>query len=102
MQTPHTTLWIGATVDKTRLQPVAGEYVHLLDEEYYKISNYDTLPPFFMNIVSDADHWLFISSTGGLSAGRRNAESAVFPYYTEDKLAENTENTGSRTIIRVE
>lgn len=101
MQTPHTTLWFGTTPDHTSPKSVRGEYVHLLGEAYYKITNYDALPPFFMSIVSDSDLWLFISSTGGLSAGRRNAESALFPYYTEDKLTENAENTGSRTILRI-
>jgi len=24
------------------------------------------MPPFFMSIVSGADHWLFVASTGGL------------------------------------
>ncbi|MEJ2279477.1 MAG: hypothetical protein P8Y70_17300 [Candidatus Lokiarchaeota archaeon] len=44
------------------------------------------MPPFFMSIVSSSNHWLFISSTGGLSAGRVSAEQALFPYYTDDKL----------------
>ncbi|MGB1253956.1 MAG: hypothetical protein ACPG8W_25330, partial [Candidatus Promineifilaceae bacterium] len=73
---------------------VEGAYCFLDGEKYYQIRNYDQMPPFFMSIVSSADHWLFISSTGGLSAGRVNAESALFPYYTDDKLAENSDNTG--------
>jgi len=56
-----------------------GEYVTLQGERYYCIRHYDCMPPFFMSIVSSSDHWLFISSTGGLTAGRRNAESALFP-----------------------
>ncbi len=81
---------------------VKGEYVTLLGETFYKISAYDAMPPFFMTIVSDSDHWLFISSTGGLTAGRINAESALFPYYTEDRLTEDSENTGGKTILLVE
>ena len=54
-----------------------------------------------MSVVSSSDHWLFISSTGGLSAGRVNAELALFPYYTVDKITENSENTGSKTILLV-
>ena len=81
---------------------VHGEYVQIGGEDYYKIANYDQMPPFFMSIVSDADHWLFISSTGGLSAGRKNADSALFPYYTEDKLTESAEHTGSKTLLRIE
>ena len=54
-----------------------------------------------MSIVSSSDHWLFVSSNGGLSAGRVNSEQALFPYYTEDKLADNNENTGSKIILQV-
>lgn len=78
-----------------------GAYVTLFGETFYKIQNYDAMPPFFMSIVSSADHWLFIASTGGLTAGRGQVDNALFPYYTEDKLAENSENTGSKTILLV-
>lgn len=70
-------------------------------ENYFKISNVDTLRPFFMSIVSDSDHWMFISSNGGLSAGRKNAEFSLFPYYTDDKITESAEITGSKSIFRV-
>ena len=97
MEKPHT-VYIGDTVDHTRGELVEGEYVTCMGAEYYCIKNYDVLPPFFMSIVSDADHWLYISSTGGLSAGRINPDSALFPYYTEDRISENSENTGSKFI----
>jgi hypothetical protein len=80
---------------------VWGEYIILYDEVFYKIHNYDELEPFFMSIVSSSDHWLFISSTGGLSAGRISAEQSLFPYYTVDKVTENNENTGNKAILRV-
>ena len=80
---------------------VQGDYVTLLGEQFYCIRHYDRMPPFFMSIVSSADHWLFISSTGGLTAGRINAESALFPYYTDDKVSENSVNTGSVVYLRV-
>ena len=71
------------------------------NESFYKISNSDGMPPFFMSIVSDSNHWMFISSNGGLSAGRKNAEFALFPYYTHDKITESAEITGSKSIFRV-
>ncbi len=71
------------------------------EEVFYKISNVHTMRPFFMSIVSDSNHWLFVSSNGGVSAGRRNAEFALFPYYTDDKLTDTAEITGSKTIIKV-
>jgi hypothetical protein len=94
-------LFLGDTQLKRSERNVTGEYVDLLGESFYKIQNYDAIPPFFMSLVSSSDHWLFISSTGGLTAGRRNVEQALFPYYTEDKLTENSENTGSKTILLV-
>ena len=92
---------IGSTLLTPPPVEPSGGYVNMLGEPFYKIQQYDAMPPFFMSIVSSADHWLFISSTGGLSAGRVNAEHALFPYYTEDKLTENSENTGVKTILRV-
>ena len=54
-----------------------------------------------MSIVSNSNHWMFISSTGGLTAGRKNSEFALFPYYTDDKITESSEYTGSKTICLV-
>ena len=70
------------------------------NSDYFKIENIDALPPFFMNIVSGSDLWTFVSSNGGITAGRRSAEFALFPYYTDDKITELSETTGSKTIIR--
>lgn len=71
------------------------------NENYYKISNSDEMEPFFMSIVSDSNHWMFISSNGGLSAGRKDAQNALFPYYTHDKITESVEITGSKSIFWV-
>ncbi len=94
-------IWIGNTPLVAESQPVAGEYVHLLGEEYYRIAHVDQMPPFFMSLVSGANHWLFIASNGGLTAGRINADSALFPYETVDKIQAHGEETGSKTILRV-
>ena len=80
---------------------VTIDSVQLENESYYKISNSDAMRPFFMSIVSDSNHWMFISSNGGLSAGRKNANKALFPYYTDDKITESVEVTGSKTIFLV-
>ncbi len=69
-------------------------------EVFYKISNAHEMRPFFMSIVSDSNHWLFVSGNGGISAGRKNSGFALFPYYTDDKITESAENTGSKTIIQ--
>ena len=71
-------------------------------ENYFKISNSDKMRPFFMSIVSDSNHWMFISSNGGLTAGRKNSEYALFPYYTDDKITESADITGNKSIFKVE
>ncbi len=71
------------------------------DELYFQISNSDKMRPFFMSIVSDSNHWMFISSNGGLTAGRKNSEYALFPYYTDDKITESADITGSKSIFKV-
>ena len=70
-------------------------------ENFYCISNYDEMRPFFMSIVSDSHHWMFISSNGALSAGRKNAEFPLFPYYTADKITESSDTTGSKSIFQI-
>ena len=86
----------------TDLNPqVKGELVTLANESYYKISNSHTMRPFFMTIVSDSNHWMFISSNGGLTAGRKNAEYALFPYYTDDKITDLAETTGCKSIFHI-
>jgi hypothetical protein len=92
---------VGGCVRKATAGDVTGRYVDLMGEPFYCIEHYDQMSPFFMSIVSSSDHWLFISSTGGLSAGRANADSALFPYYTVDKLTENADNTGHVAIFLV-
>jgi hypothetical protein len=75
-----------------------GEYVNLEGETFYKIENYNQMKDFFISVVSDSDHWMFISTRGGLTAGRVNSESALFPYYTDDKISDGSPYTGSRTV----
>ena len=82
-------------------EKITGKLVTFDNESFYKISNSDKMRPFFMSIVSDSNHWMFISSNGGLTAGRKNAEFSLFPYYTDDKITEMAETTGSKAIFQV-
>lgn len=81
-------------------QTVTGQFCTDREQRFYRINQYHLMPSFFMSIVSPADHWLFIASNGGLSAGRQNAQRALFPYYTEDKLMDMAHCTGPITLIR--
>ncbi|WP_437439737.1 hypothetical protein [Flavivirga aquimarina] len=80
---------------------VKGDLVNFDNEAFYKISNSDAMRPFFMSIVSDSNHWMFISSNGGLTAGRKDSNASLFPYYTDDKITESADVTGSKTIFQV-
>ncbi len=72
-----------------------------MDQSLYKIANVDHMEPFLMSITSGSDHWMYLSSTGCLTAGRQKAEQALFPYVTDDLLHHNAHFTGPVTIIRI-
>ena len=80
---------------------VSGDFVDIAGERYYAINNVDKMDPFFISIISSVDHWLFVSSTGGLTAGRISPATALFPYIPVDKIHESALHTGSKSIFRV-
>jgi hypothetical protein len=81
---------------------VAGEFVDMAGERFYAIRHVDRMPPFLVSVVSSTDHWLFVSSAGGLSAGRVSPDTALFPYITVDKIHESGLHTGPRTLLRTQ
>jgi hypothetical protein len=95
------TMYLGKNKADFQTQEVKGEMINFDNEVYYKITNSNEMRPFFMSIVSDSDHWMFISSNGGLTAGRKNSEYSLFPYYTDDKITESADVTGSKSIFQV-
>ncbi len=97
----HRQIFLGNTPVKVNQAPVEGGFVDLDGERYFKITNFDLMPDFFMSIVSASDLWMFISSNGSLSAGRKNSEGALFPYYSEDKIHDYKDITGNKTLILV-
>ena len=94
-------IYIGNKLASRNEFEVKGELVSLNNEAFYKISNSDKMRPFFMSLVSNSNHWMFISSNGALTAGRKDSNNALFPYYTDDKITESVETTGSKTIVQV-
>ncbi len=78
-----------------------ASYYEREGEPRFRIDGYDSMSPFLMSIVSDSDIWLFISSRGGLTAGRGGPDRALFPYDTDDRIHDSSDRTGSKTIIRV-
>jgi len=98
----HKKIYLGKNEVNTLQTEVSGQFVEIDHEKFYQIRNYHLMPDFFISIVSDSDHWMFISSNGSLSAGRRNRDNALFPYYTVDKIHDYKNITGSLTCVLVE
>lgn len=93
---------LGNAILKQGNAAITGQFVEIENEKFYKISNVNLMPDFFMTIVSDSDHWMFLSSNGSLTAGRKNRDNALFPYYTDDKIHDYKGLTGSKTIFLIE
>ncbi|HEY0281821.1 MAG TPA: hypothetical protein VGC27_04255 [Rhizomicrobium sp.] len=83
------------------LHEAEGALIDIAGEPFYCVTHYDAMAPFLMSLVSDSDLWMFVSSTGALTAGRRDADNALFPYYTDDHIHDSQDQTGAKTILRV-
>ena len=44
----------------------------------FRIDDLVSLRPFLMSLVSGGDRWMYVTSTGALTAGRRDPDSALF------------------------
>ena len=78
-----------------------GSWVQLEGETYYRISSFQSMAPFFMSLPSDTDLWMFVTSRGGLTAGRVDADGSLFPYETVDRLHDAHHHTGPLTLIKM-
>lgn len=78
-----------------------GDFVTINNELFYKTENYDCMDDFFMTITSSSDIWNFCWSKGGITAGRKNCDNAIFPYYTADKVSDAKSYTGPYTLIKI-
>ncbi len=87
-------------VSERRSKAPTGEFTDFMGEPFYKISNHDGMSAFFMTIASASDVWNYVWSNGGLTAGRINADHALFPYYTADKVSDGRTITGPAVAIR--
>jgi len=79
---------------------VEGDLLDWRRDTYYRIAAYDTMDAFLINVMSDSDLWMYISSRGGLTAGRENPYQSLFPYETVDKLHVSHSHTGPKSVIR--
>ncbi len=95
-------IYLGNTQVNETSGEVNGGFTTIGSEKFYKISNYNKMQDFFMTIVSNSDHWMFLSSNGSLTAGRKSRDMALFPYYTVDKIHDFRGKTGSSTFCIIE
>ncbi len=80
--------------------PLQEGLVEIDGVAFYAVPDIVRMKPFLMNVVSDGDRWMFVSSTGGLTAGRIDAAGALFPYETDDRLHHAAGVTGPVTVVR--
>lgn len=78
------------------------DFVEIEGESYFRIERSNEMAPFLINLVSANNHWMFIASNGALTAGRRDADNALFPYCTQDKLFEQSSTVGSASLLWVD
>ena len=97
-----TEIYLGNNILKSGQKEVHGGFVEINNEKFYKISDFNYMSDFFMSIVSDSNHWMFLSSNGSLTAGRRNRDNSLFPYYTVDKIHDYKGRTGSKTVCLIQ
>ncbi len=79
---------------------VDGGLVRFEGGDYYRISSYHLVAPFLMTLATDTDLWMFVTSGGGLTAGRGDPDGSIFPYETVDRLHDGHHHTGPITLIR--
>ncbi|MEM9295864.1 MAG: hypothetical protein AAGA57_08690 [Planctomycetota bacterium] len=85
-----------ASPDARQTTPLAER----LGEQH--IADVHRMAPFLMTVVSASDLWMYVSSAGGLTAGRRQAEQCLFPYETDDRLHRLGGQVGPLTLLRIE
>jgi len=78
-----------------------GGFTYIDGSEWYRIDGYDLLDPFLVSMVTPTDQWMYVSSSGALTAGRRSAQEALFPYETDDRLHRAGGRVGPVTVVRV-
>jgi hypothetical protein len=79
-----------------------AEFVNIEGTRFVCIHELESMPTFFLTMVSSTDHWLFTATNGALTAGRGSPDTALFPYYTVDKLTDNWNCTGPQTYIQAQ
>lgn len=78
-----------------------GQFVTRQGRRLYEIGNVDAMPAFLMTVISDSDLWMYLSTSGALTAGRVSPDRCLFPYETDDRLHVSSGLTGPVTMVRL-
>ena len=81
--------------------PVTGAFCDAFGARCYRIAGVENLPPFLINLVSASNLWIFVASDGALTAGREDADGALFPYQTVDRIYDSAGQIGPVTALWV-
>jgi len=92
----------GGPASGTHARPAGCDVVSIAGAPHALIRDVAKLPPFLMNVVSDGDVWIFAGSNGGLTAGRRDPDGALFPYRPADQLLHEPRSSGIFSLLRVD
>ena len=93
-------LFQGGSRIKSGEPNISGIFVSRDGDPWFRITDFDRMSPFLVALTSGGNHWMFLSSTGGLTCGRKSPEHALFPYLTDDKIHDAGSTTGPLTLIR--
>ncbi len=77
----------------------SGDLVEADGATWYRIDGLEAMEPFLLTVVSDSDLWMFVSSRGPLTAGRGDADHALLPYETDDRLHRAAGICGPLTLV---
>jgi hypothetical protein len=84
---------------RTPDERVTGALVEIDGARWYRIEGLEHLDPFLTTVVSESDLWMFVSSAGPLTAGRVDADHALLPYETDDRLHRAVGVSGPTTLL---
>jgi hypothetical protein len=96
------TVFIGASPLPAAADTAESATVVRNGETFVGIRNVDAMPPFLMSVVSNGNLWLFVGSNSPFTAGRGDADHAIFPYRTADKILRHPGASGARSLFLVE
>ncbi len=95
-------VFIGASLLPAAAGRAESSSVLINGETFVVIRNVNAMPPFLMSIVSNGNLWLFAGSNSPFTAGRGDADHAIFPYRTADKILAQPGSSGARSVFLVE